>query len=146
MYRGKKWPALQGAVVFGDITSGRIFYAKMADLIAATDGDPTTLATYTEIKTDLPQLAMARAKTRVPATTLARPAWAIPRPSTATPPAALSPATMTLPGTTPASLGAPAGSPIRAPRIDLRLATDSQGEIYLMTKSDGVIRRIESIE
>ena len=33
---------LQGAVVFGDITSGRLFYARMADLIAATDGNPKT--------------------------------------------------------------------------------------------------------
>jgi hypothetical protein len=32
------------------------------------------------------------------------------------------------------------------PRTDMRLATDSDGEIYVMTKSDGVIRRIESIE
>jgi hypothetical protein len=31
-------------------------------------------------------------------------------------------------------------------RVDLRLATDSDGEIYVMTKSDGVIRRIENIE
>ena len=46
VYRGKRWPQLQGAVVFGDITSGRLFYARMADLIAATDGNPTTLAAY----------------------------------------------------------------------------------------------------
>ena len=32
VYRGKRWPQLQGAVVFGDITSGRLFYARMADL------------------------------------------------------------------------------------------------------------------
>ena len=53
VYRGKRWPQLQGAVVFGDITSGRLFYARMADLIAATDGNPTTLAAYSEITTTL---------------------------------------------------------------------------------------------
>jgi hypothetical protein len=127
VYRGKKWPALQGSVVFGDITSGRIFYAKMADLIAATDGDPTTLATYSEIRTELPQLAVARAKTRIPAPPI--------------PPAVAAPATSP-------SAAAAAFRPARTfpPRIDLRLATDSDGEIYVMTKSDGVIRRIENIE
>ena len=66
VYRGTKWPALQGSQAFGDITSGRILYAKMADLITATDGDPTTLAPYTEIKTDLPQLVLDRARVSVP--------------------------------------------------------------------------------
>jgi glucose/arabinose dehydrogenase len=118
VYRGKKWPALQGSVVFGDITSGRIFYARMADLVAATDGNPATLAPYSEIKTNLPQLAADRARTRVP--------------PPAAPPA-------------PAR-GGRAGIPALPPRVDLRLATDSDGEIYVMTKSDGVIRRIESLE
>jgi glucose/arabinose dehydrogenase len=122
VYRGKKWPALQGSVVFGDITSGRIFYAGMADLIDAADGNPATLAPYTEIKTELPELALARAGKRVP------------QPATSATPA------------TPARQGARGGFPPRPPRVDLRLATDSDGEIYLMTKSDGVIRRIASIE
>ena len=60
VYRGKRWPQLQGAVVFGDITSGRLFYARMADLIAATDRNPTTLAAYTEITTNLPTLVQER--------------------------------------------------------------------------------------
>jgi Glucose / Sorbosone dehydrogenase len=124
VYRGKKWPALQGCVVFGDITSGRIFYARMADLLTATDGDPTTLALYTEIKTDLPQIALDRARTRV------------------SPP----PAAATSPAATPAPPGGRGSFPPRPPRVDLRLATDSDGEIYVMTKSDGVIRRLEIIE
>ncbi|WP_074652523.1 PQQ-dependent sugar dehydrogenase [Terriglobus roseus] len=135
VYRGKKWPALQSCVVFGDITSGRIFYAKVADLVSATDGDPTTLAPYTEIKTDLPQIAAERAKIRVAALP---PAAA---PPTATPPAAGTPAA-------PPSAAAAAFRAARSfpPRTDMRLATDSDGEIYVMTKSDGVIRRIESIQ
>ena len=62
VYRGKRWPQLQGAVVFGDITSGRLFYARMADLIAATDGNPSTLAPYTEITTTLPTLVEERVR------------------------------------------------------------------------------------
>lgn len=111
VYQGKKWKALQGSVVFADITSGRIFYAKMSDLITATDGKPATLAAFAEIKTDIPQLVLARAKTRMPAP---------PPENTA--------------------------RPQRPPRIDVRLATDSDGEIYITSKTDGVIRRIQSLE
>jgi len=30
-------------------------------------------------------------------------------------------------------------------RVELRIATDDAGEIYILTKSDGLIRRITSI-
>ena len=62
VYRGRRWPQLQGAVVFGDITSGRLFYARMADPIAATDGNPTTLAAYSEITTTLRPLVEERVR------------------------------------------------------------------------------------
>ena len=58
----RRWPQLQGAVVFGDITSGRLFYARMADLVAATDGNPTTLAPYSEITTTLRPLVEERVR------------------------------------------------------------------------------------
>ncbi len=74
VYRGKRWPELQGAVVFGDITSGRLFYARMADLIAATDGNPTTLAPYTEIKTNLAAVVQERIRANAPAAGTAAPA------------------------------------------------------------------------
>jgi hypothetical protein len=130
VYRARKWPALRGAVVFGDITSGRIFYASMADLEAATDGDPTTLAAYAEIKTDLPRLATERSRARTPASSTPPPSPPPPAPVTA------------LPANGPA---APPPGP-RPFRIDMRLGTDSDGEIYVLTKSDGVVRRIVSID
>lgn len=111
VYRGKKWPALQGTVVFADITSGKILYAKMADLIAATDGNPSTTAAYTEIKTELGRLVVEKfpARTKLPAPTLGPPGE-------------------------------------RGFRVDVRLATDEAGEIYILTKSDGMIRRVVSIQ
>jgi len=123
VYRGKKWPSLQGSLVFGDITSGRIFYARMTDLYAAADGNPATLAAYTEIKTDLASIVLKRARDRTPS-----------RPST----------DVSLVGAT--ASGNP--STVSAPpfRVDMRLAVDSDGEIYVLTKSDGMIRRVESIE
>lgn len=112
VYRGRKWPALQGAVVFGDLTSGRLFYARMADVAAATDGDPTTLAPFTEIKTDLAQRVDEAMAVRAPG----------PAPTTTS------------------------SAPPPPRRIDMRLATDSDGEIYILTKSDGMVRRIQKLQ
>lgn len=116
VYRGKRWPRLQGSVVFGDITSGRIFYARMADLEAASDGDPATLAAFGEIRTDLATLTAERMKLRTP---------------------------LPSPAPTP-----PAADPVRPRpfRVDMRFATDSDGEIYVLTKSDGMIRKVSHVE
>jgi Glucose / Sorbosone dehydrogenase len=123
VYRGKRWPQLQGAVVFGDITSGRLFYARMADLISATDGNPATLAPYSEITTNLPALVKERL--------LANPPPPPPQPP---------------PGRAGGPGAAPGGPPGPRPlRIELRIATDEAGEIYLLTKSHGVIRRVVNI-
>jgi len=122
VYRGKRWPQLQGAVVFGDITSGRLFYARMADLIAATDGNPTTVAPYAEITTTLPTLVQERVSANAPPG---------------------GPAT----GRTGGPGAAPAGAATvpRPMRLELRIATDEAGEIYILTKSDGFIRRVTTI-
>ncbi len=56
VYRGKQVPALQGKLVFGDITTGRIWYAERADVLAADDGNPTTVAPIHEIDAGLRRL------------------------------------------------------------------------------------------
>ena len=175
VYRGKRWPALQGAVVFGDITSGRLFYARMADLDTATDGNPTTLAPYAEIKTNLPTLVQERIKAsalrrdqlrrhRRPGLWRGvradlRPRRERPRPHRR--PGLqldrLRPHRVRLhraspaPGQAPPAAGPPAGragGPFGGPRtlrVELRIATDEAGEIYILTKSDGLVRRVTSI-
>lgn len=50
VYRGTLIPELQGKYVFGDITTGRLFYTDLQDLLAADDGDPSTMATIHELK------------------------------------------------------------------------------------------------
>ena len=94
----------------------------MADLIAATDGNPTTVAPYAEITTTLPTLVQERVTANLPAA---------------------GPAT----GRTGGPGAAPAGAAMapRALRVELRIATDEAGEIYILTKSDGLIRRVMSI-
>jgi hypothetical protein len=44
VYRGTKIPALVGKYVFGDITTGALYYADFGEMVAADDGDPSTLA------------------------------------------------------------------------------------------------------
>jgi len=46
-YRGVGILDLNGKFLFGDIVTGEIFHADIADLEAADDGDPTTFATIT---------------------------------------------------------------------------------------------------
>jgi hypothetical protein len=179
VYRGKRWPQLQGSVVFGDITSGRLFYARMADLIAATDGNPTTLAAYSEITTTLRPLVEERVRLNPnpppPGFGAGRrggpgampapgPPTPTPTPTPAAEPAAGrtgGPPAPAAPGSTtpaPAPTGpaagrtggpgaGPAGAAMapRPLRVELRIATDEAGEIYILTKSDGVIRRVMSI-
>jgi hypothetical protein len=53
VYRGKSIPALKGKLVFGDITTGRIWYANRAEVLAADDGEAMTTAPIYEIDTSL---------------------------------------------------------------------------------------------
>ena len=167
VYRGKRWPQLQGAVVFGDITSGRLFYARMADLIAATDGNPTTLAPYCRDHDD-PSHPCAGARPVESACAWIRSwasgwtrgaglRWTWPTPA----PAAgdcgacagqLRPAPAPAAGPAAGRAGGPGAGPAGAAvaprplRVELRIATDEAGEIYILTKSDGFIRRVTSIK
>lgn len=112
VYRGKLLPTLQGALVFGDITTGRIWYAQMKDVLAADDGNALTVASLHELATDLRPLSEQTFRRRG-----GRPEG--------------------LPGR-----GAVAGPG----RLDIRLAEDNDGELYVLTKGDGMIRAIRSIK
>ena len=112
VYRGKQIPALKGALVFGDITTGRIWYAHVKDVLAADDGNPLTMAPLHELGTQLRALSEETYRKR-------------------------GGLNAGLPGR-----GAVAG----AGRIDLRLAEDNYGELYVLTKGDGMIRALVSVE
>src|SRR6185295_5545119 len=59
VYRGNRIPALKGKLVFGDITTGRLWYADMEDVLRADDGDPTTIAPLHEIDAGLRRIVEA---------------------------------------------------------------------------------------
>jgi mono/diheme cytochrome c family protein len=111
IYRGTRVPALKGKLLFGDITTGRIWYAEMADVLRADDGDPTTLAPIHELDTGLRRLVEESFRARG--------------------------------GQGDALPGAAAVS--GRGRVDVRFAEDSAGELYLLTKSDGMIRQVVGV-
>jgi mono/diheme cytochrome c family protein len=108
IYRGKLIPALRDKLVFGDITTGRIWYANRADVLAAEDDNPTTVAPIYEMDTGLRRITEETYRKR-------------------------GGQGEALPGT-----GAIAGRG----RVDLRFAVDNDGELYILTKSDGMIRKV----
>ena len=108
IYRGKQVPALNDKLVFGDITTGRVWYANRADLLAADDGNPDTVAPIHEVETGLRALVAEAYRRR-------------------------SGKGAELPGAAQIS---------GRGRVDLRFAVDAAGELYVLTKPDGMIRKV----
>jgi mono/diheme cytochrome c family protein len=108
VYRGTLIPALRDKLVFGDITTGRIWYANRADVLAADDGNPTTVAPIYEVDTDVRRLTEGMYRER-------------------------GGKGQALPGMAMMS---------GRGRVDLRFAVDDEGELYILTKSDGMIRKV----
>ncbi len=106
IYHGERIPALRGRMLLGDITTGRLWYAEMADVLAAHDGKATTLAPLHELDADLRRIVEEAYHAR---------------------------GGKTLPGAAAVS---------GKGRVDMRIVEDSAGEVYVLTKSDGVIRTL----
>jgi len=112
IYRGSQVPALRGKLVFGDITTGRVWYAERTDLVAADDADPATLAPIHELDTGLRALVTDAYRAR---------------------------------GGKGEELPGAAQISGRG-RVDLRFAVDDSGELYALTKADGMIRKVVGAE
>jgi hypothetical protein len=120
VYRGKI-AALRGKYVFGDITTGRIWWADLKEVLAADDGDPTTMATIHPIRLRW-KSAKGEAEiypTMAPIVTIAYHARGGEAPD--------------LPGFK---------ARISQGRADIRLVMDGKGELLIMSKSDGMIREV----
>lgn len=108
VYRGSQLPALKGKLLFSDITTGRMWYANIADVRAADDGKPETLAPIHEVESNIRSLVDASYRAR-------------------------GGKGETLPGASAVS---------GRGRVDLRFAVDDDGELYVLTKPDGMIRKV----
>ena len=125
LYNGKAVPALRGKYVFTDITTGRIWYADYNEMLAADDGDPGTMAERHAVRIlwdnphDTPDAGKKVYDTMFPIAEVAYHFRGGKDPD--------------LPGT---SLVSGSG------RADAQLAVDAAGELYIFTKTDGVLRAV----
>lgn len=119
VYHGARVPALQGKFIFGDLLSGRLWYADYGAMLAADDGRPETVAPMYEISVR----------------------WKAPGADAATIYPTMRPVSVA--GFDARRASDPAGAGAKGPtRTDLRLGIDAAGELYVFTKADGVIRAV----
>jgi hypothetical protein len=114
VYQGKI-AALRGKYIFGDITTGRIWYVNYEDMLAADDGNPSTMAAMHEVQIvwDGQQYS-----TLAPVTEKAYHARG------------------------GKAGGLPGQAVISGGRSDIRFCMDREGELYILSKSDGMIRAV----
>ena len=125
VYAGRRIPRLAGKFIMGDISTGHLWWAEFKEILAADDGKAATMAPLHELQLwwDDPSDSPDRGRQLYPGL----------RPIVTAAYHARGGADPDLPGT-----GAISGSG----RVDLRLAVDRSGELYLLSKSDGVIRAV----
>ena len=149
VYRGKLMPQLRGKYIFNDMTTGKIFYVDMAEMIA-THGQRTQQATIHELQIvykaaddSSSQPAGNRRMFDIVSETYAR--------KGGTPGA-----DRVLPGAGAATTGwkdaehkqpktDPQGVPYAGGRADVRMAVGGDGELYVLSKSDGMIRKMTKV-
>ena len=148
VYRGKLMPALHGKYIFNDMTTGRIFYVDLAEMIATrgqrnraaqihelqimykgpnnTNGKPTDARMFDIVAQTYSSKGGTPAQDRVlPGAAAATTGWRD--------------AEKTQPKTDPE------GKPYGGGRADIRIAIGGDGELYVLSKSDGMIRKMVSV-
>jgi Glucose / Sorbosone dehydrogenase len=125
VYSGRNLPALRGKYIFTDITTGRIWWADYKEMLAADDGKPDTMAKFHEVKirwdnpADSPDAGTLVFNTMFP----------------------INEATYHARGGKEEHL-ASRQTVANQGRADDRFAVDASGELYLYSKSDGMIRQV----
>jgi Glucose / Sorbosone dehydrogenase len=152
VYRGKLMPQMVGKYIFSDMTTGRLFYSDLAEMIATKRLRGKQAAIH-EIQVMYKSPYDQSAKAAVP-----RRMYDIVADAYAHKEGVVDPATHkgVLPGnavlvggwtgkTFTAGKSDPYGVPYGGGRADVRLSMGGDGEIYLMCKSDGMIRRMATV-
>jgi hypothetical protein len=119
VYNGKALPQLRGKYLFSDLSTGRVWYASFAEMLAADDGDPQTVAQMHEVK------LFWNGQVHDTFTSVTQAAYQAR--------GGLDP---DLPGR-----GTVSGSR----RADARFALDAAGELFVYSKTDGVIRQVVGV-
>lgn len=142
VYRGSKIPQLYGKFLFGDITTGSIYYADLEDMLAADDGNPATLAEIHALDilwdnpNDDPNAGEQLYETLTSDDAIRGPMFQIVYERYLE-------RTGLAPGTKMPQSSNVTGSFGRA---DIRLQVDDDGELYILSKSDGMIRAVTGPE
>ena len=123
VYEGKI-AALKDKFLFGDITTGRIWWADIHEMIAADDGNPATMATMHPVQIEYtdPQGKTETYPNLAPIVTAAYHARG---------------------GVAPYMPGY--GTPVGKGRADIRLVMDNAQNIYIISKSDGMLRMVTGV-
>ena len=138
VYRGSRIPELYGKFLFGEITTGQMFYADYAEMLAADDGDPSTMAEIHSLNilwddpNDAPDQGVQEYTTEPADGPVLGPMWHVVRRAYA----ARGGQDPNLPGSAAVTSG--------NGRTDIRIQIDEAGELYILSKSDGMIRAIVS--
>ena len=123
VYNGTSVPALRGKFVYNDITTGRIWYSDYKEMLAADDGNPQTMAKMYEVKLLWDD----------PADTAGKQVYDTMMPIVR--------ATFLRRGSKSENMNG-RSKVSGTQRADVRLTVDQAGEMYVYSKSDGMIRRI----
>jgi hypothetical protein len=149
VYRGKLMSKLNGKYIFNDMTTGRIFYVDLAEMIAAR-GQRNHQAQIHELqvvfKSPFDTSAGVAKKSRM--FDVVAEAYAHKGGTPA--------ADHVLPGGAAATTGFkdtekkqpkadPEGVPYGGGRADVRLAVSNDGELYVLSKPDGMIRKMAAV-
>jgi len=125
VYSGKNVPALRGKYIFTDITTGHIWWADYKEMLAVDDGKPGTMAAFHEVKilwdnpNDSPDAGKQVYDTMFP----------------------INEVTYHFRGGKEEHL-ASRQQVANQGRADDRFAIDANGELYIYSKSDGMIRQV----
>lgn len=149
VYRGKLMPRLTGKYVFSEITTGRLFYADLKEMIAA-HGIHNKSAQIHEIqimyKSKYDKSAQGPVKWRmydIVAEGFSH-KGGIPVPNSVVPGASVLVGGTRGTNTTEPKLD-PYGVKYGGGRADVRMARGGDGEIYLLSKADGWIRKLVAV-
>jgi hypothetical protein len=120
VYTGRMLPGLRGKYVFSDLSTGRVWYAELKEMLAADDGNPDTLAEMHEVK------LLWNGQVHDSFMPIARAAY------------------QARGGTDP---DLPGRGAVSGPgRADARFAVDAAGELFIYSKTDGMLRQVVGIK
>ena len=149
VYRGKLLPQLRGKYIFNDMTTGRILYTDLAEMVA-TRGQRNRQAQIHEVQIMYkgPSSAAGQAPVKRRMFDIIA--------ETFKSKGGVPPADRRLPGAAGATTGWSdpehlhpradyEGAAYGGGRADVRIAMDGDGELYVLSKSDGMIRKLTGV-